>query len=234
IYWKDVWLKRPGELARRHPAPAGAACCSVDRLHQQTREAAAPGTTEAGYSCQATQLSAASEPLPWWDFRQYLYDVRTRNHSLARTLRVLWLSSLRWWLRYTPRGYRIVRGFTNWMHRVLTGRPAPDLAAKIPDGAPTPTGRLNLRPGETVKIKSQQEIEQTLDQAGRNRGLSFDPEEMAPYCGGVYEVRLSLSRIIDEKTGKMLHLKQPCIALEGGGCNPGYTSPRPNCPRAPP
>src|SRR5215813_5045096 len=35
IYWKDVWLKRPGELARRHPAPAGAACCSVDRLHQQ-------------------------------------------------------------------------------------------------------------------------------------------------------------------------------------------------------
>src|SRR5262249_27545785 len=64
------------------------------------------------------------------------------------------------------------------------------------------------------------------------RGLSFDPEEMAPYCGGGYEVRLSLSRIIDEKTGKKLHLKQPCIALEGGVCNAEYASCRLNCPPA--
>ena len=118
------------------------------------------------------------------------------------------------------------------MHQWLTGRTSPSLCSKIKRGAPTPTGRLDLSPGELVRIKSQEEIEQTLDETGKNRGLSFDPEEMAPYCGRVFKVRSSVTKIIDESTGKMLQMKQPCIMLEGVVCQAEYASCRLNCPRA--
>jgi hypothetical protein len=118
------------------------------------------------------------------------------------------------------------------MHRWLSGRPSPALEGKIEAGRPTPTGRLHLRPGELVRIKSQAEIEHTLDGQGNNRGLSFDPEEMAPYCGRVVRVRSSVTRIIDEATGKMIPMKQPCIILDGVVCNAEYARCRLNCPRA--
>jgi hypothetical protein len=41
-----------------------------------------------------------------------------------------------------------------------------------------------------------------------------------------------VTKIIDEPTGKMLHMKQPCIMLEGVVCNAEYASCRLNCPRA--
>ena len=104
------------------------------------------------------------------------------------------------------------------MHQWLSGRASPSLHGQIPDGVPTPTGRLDLKPGEYVRIKTQTEIEQTLHKDSKNRGLSFDPDEMAPYCGRVVQVRKAVTMIIDEPTGKMLYMKQPCIMLEGVVC----------------
>jgi len=104
------------------------------------------------------------------------------------------------------------------MHQWLSGRASPSLHGQIPDGAPTPTGRLDLKPGEYVRIKTQTEIEQTIHKNGQNRGLYFDPEEMAPYCGWVVKIRKPVTKIIDEPTGKMLHMKQPCIMSEGVIC----------------
>ena len=83
-----------------------------------------------------------------------------------------------------------------------------------------------------IRIKSKSEIDESLDEAGKNRGLSFGPEEMAPYCGRVFKVRNSITQIIDEPTGRMLRMKQPCIMLEGVVCNGEYASCRLNCPRA--
>jgi hypothetical protein len=83
-----------------------------------------------------------------------------------------------------------------------------------------------------VRIKAQTEIEQTLGKNGKNRGLYFDPEEMAPYCGCVVKVRKSVTKIIDEPTGKMLHMKQSCIMLEGVVCKAEYASCRLHCPQA--
>ena len=54
---------------------------------------------------------------------------------------------------------------------------------------------------------------------------------MAPYCGRVVKVYKSVSKIIDEPTGKMLHMKQPCIMLDGVVCKAEYASCRLNCPR---
>src|SRR6185295_17684503 len=106
------------------------------------------------------------------------------------------------------------------------------LNGKIKAGTRTPTGRLNLQPGEYVRIKSQSEIEETLNEIGLNRGLSFDCQEMAPFCGKVFKVRGSVTKILDELTGKMLLMKEPCIYLEGVVCTSQYSSCRLNCPRA--
>jgi hypothetical protein len=89
-----------------------------------------------------------------------------------------------------------------------------------------------LKPGELVRVKSRSEIEATLDARGTNRGLWFDPEEMARHCGGTFRVRSSVTKIVDEMTGKMRVMKQPCIILEGVACQGEYARCRLNCPRA--
>jgi hypothetical protein len=237
LFWKDVWLKPADDKGDStkpttdvsSDLPGG---CSEPQLIATTRFTSGAESEEPRYSCQATEMYAATQPLAWWDVRQYVFDVVTGNHSVGRVLRVLFLASLRWLLLHVPCGYRLFKGFHDWMHMWLSGRASPSLHGQIQDGAPTPTGRLSLKPGEYVRIKSQTEIELTIDKKGRNRGLSFDPEEMAPYCGRVVKVRKSVTKIIDEPTGKMLHMKQPCIMLEGVVCNAEYASCRLNCPRA--
>ena len=81
-----------------------------------------------------------------------------------------------------------------------------------------------------MRIKPVAEILPTLNRKGQNRGLTFDPE-MVPYCGGKYQVRGVVRRLIDEPTGRMLEMKNPCIALEGVVCNSEYSEKRFMCPR---
>jgi len=61
--------------------------------------------------------------------------------------------------------------------------------------------------------------------------MSFS-QEMVPYCGGTYRVRSVVGRLIDEKTGKMLTMKNPCVILEGVFCQARYNERMINCPRA--
>jgi hypothetical protein len=89
-----------------------------------------------------------------------------------------------------------------------------------------------VKPGEWVRIKPQIEIERTLDKRSKNRGLLFDSEEMAPFCGGTYRVHSSVTRILNEATGEMMDMKQPCIILENVACRAEYARCRLNCPRA--
>ncbi len=62
-------------------------------------------------------------------------------------------------------------------------------------------GELNLQSGDTVEVRSPEEIAPTIDENGRTRGLWFD-WEMVPYCGGRYRVKDRVERIIDERTGR--------------------------------
>jgi hypothetical protein len=272
LFWKDEWLKPAsdngcGSARPTAAVPAPAVGCTEAQLLAHTQRSAGAEGAEPRYACQATEMYDATQPLVWWDVRQYVFDVVTGNHAARRVVRVLvlaflrwglaqwdvhqhvfdvvtgnhaarrvWrvriLASLRWVLAQVPGGYRCFKGFHDWMHQWLSGRASPSLHGQIPDGAPTPTGRLDLKPGEYVCIKTQTEIEQTIDKNGKNRGLWFDPQEMAPYCGRVVQVRKCVTKIIDEPTGKMLHMKQPCIMLEGVVCQAAYASCRLNCPRA--
>jgi hypothetical protein len=232
LFWKDAWLKSADErqsgLAR--PAAASGRACTEADLRASTRD---PGdeSQAARYRCQATQLYDFTAPLAAWDPRQYLYDVWTGNHSVSHVLRVVLLAWLRWMLPRIPLGYRPFRAFHDWAHLRLSGRPCPTLTTHVEDGERTPAGRLDLMPGEWVRIKPQSQIEPTLDKARKNRGLTFDHQEMAPYCNRVVRVRKAVTRIIDEPSGRMIEMKQPCIMLEGVVCKAEYANRRLNCPR---
>jgi hypothetical protein len=53
--------------------------------------------------------------------------------------------------------------------------------------------------------------------------------EMTRFCGRTARVSHRVERIIDEKTGRMLQMRHPCIVLEGIVCEGAYSV---NCPRS--
>jgi hypothetical protein len=238
LFWKDEWLKsttdNDNRPERRDTDGAESPIGGITEP-ELVANAIVPSVIdgdEQRYSCQATKLYEATEPLAEWNIRQYVLDVVTGNHSVGQVLRVAWLGSLRWLLERLPFGWRLAKAFNDWMHQILTGRPSPCLDPKIERGGKTPALRLDLKPGELVRIKSKTEIEETLDEVGNNRGLTFDREEMVPYCGQEFTVRSLVTRIIDEPTGKMLQMKQPGVILDGVVCTGEFASRKLNCPRA--
>lgn len=83
----------------------------------------------------------------------------------------------------------------------------------------TPVLRLNLAVGQRVRVRSLEEIQTTLDTNGCNRGLWFDPAEMAPFCGKQMVVSRVIRRLIDEATGELKELKVPSIVLSETECS---------------
>jgi hypothetical protein len=72
---------------------------------------------------------------------------------------------------------------------------------------------------------------ETLDSNKKNRGLFFDVE-MLPYCErGTYRVLNRVERIVDEKTGKLIKLPNPCVILDGASCSGMHSASRMFCPR---
>jgi hypothetical protein len=236
LFWKDVWLKPStpdGTTARSAAAPIpltrAPRITEQDLARLTVKEAG--GEKEPVYSCQATRLFDATEPLAWWNPRQYLLDVATGNHSVAHVLRVLVIAWLRVLTVRAPRGYRLFSAIHAMAHRILVGRELPFFDGKIPAGQRTPAEALGLQPGELVRIKSKSEIEATLDTKGLNRGL-FADIELAPFCGTVATVKKAATRFIDDSTGLMQFPKQPCIVLDRVACLGEYSDCRLLCPRA--
>ena len=136
------------------------------------------------------------------------------------------------WLSRTGIGLgRPMRWFYDRFHPLWGGSPFPRRNGSIARGDRTPADSLNLRPGELVRIKPYQEILTTLDAGNRNRGLYFDAEEV-PYCGGTYRVQKRVTRIIDERTGKMREMKTPSVILDSVICESRYSECRLFCPRS--
>ena len=80
----------------------------------------------------------------------------------------------------------------------------------------TPVGNLGLQPGEMVTIKPLEEMRDTLDRHGRNRGLVCDIE-LKQFCGKAFRVRARLDRMISEPTGLMRKVEGTVI-LDGNTC----------------
>ena len=228
LFWKTAWLKHPDAPEER---PGGS---TPMRLTEAQLWAATQAVTSSPekpiYSCQATCLFSATRPLKWWDARQYVRDISSGNVKLRHALTFLFLS----WLRALTRvgvAYRAARALYRVAHRLLVGRPAPEGGGRIPAGTPTPVRALNLQPGQWVRVRSNDEILDTITRDNKNRGMWFD-DEATVFCGGEFQVERRVERIINEVTGEMLQMKTPCITLKGVQCLGIYSRTRLFCPRA--
>jgi hypothetical protein len=229
IFWKENWLKRvseavvPAESVQAPRAFANAAGNSA--LYGINRIAAAAQSKneqgESVYSCQATDVRSFTFEMKWWDPRQYIRDLRSGNlcaglagHSQSGPVLEFMLAVI-----------QVLRAFIISFFREYRHAPYPFI------GGTQERSRLetlDLQPGELVQVCSKEQILATLDKGQRNRGLWFDGE-MLPYCGGIYRVLRRVHQIIDEKTGKMVMMKHPCIVLEGVVCKSDFNR---LCPRA--
>ena len=214
-----AWLRPvdgPATVTGHEPsvAPNGSKLLPV--LQPATRRPTTEG--EVAYKCQVTELlRAAPEVLPWRNLSQYAEDVKSGNvdlHFAARAFLVGGFNRVQHVSKRLPTWLRFRKGKT-W--RFIEGRPGR-----------TPTVEIGLQPGEWVRVKSKEEIMQTVNTEHLNRGLGFQAE-MVPFCGRTARVARRVTQIIDEKTGRMIYMKNPCIILEGIVCEGAYSA---SCPRA--
>jgi hypothetical protein len=221
IYWKEAWLKRTDDLAAREgalpPGPERPRLTVAD-LHTRSRKPVASDDEER-FSCQATELlRAAPELLPLRNLGQYGWDIRSGNAGILAVFRAVLVGMFNRLqaisTRVLPRRLWIRDGLRwGFVKGTLTK---------------TPTGTSDLQPGELVRVKPKALIMRTLSKDLRNRGLGFE-EEMARHCGREARVLRRVDRCIDERTGRLLHMKNPCIVLDGIVCEGAYNA---NCPRS--
>jgi len=210
LYWKLDWLE---PVSAESPQ-------QVPRAQPQRPDAVPPVLAEAAhgdghtehtpiYSCQATELLQATsfvsvrDPELWWR------DIRSRNATIGTALAGMAVLAFNKWQAMSKR-------LPPWL-RIRGGRHWPSYR---PSGERRSYPPLDLRPGELVEVKSLPEIEATLDERGAVRGLRF-ASEMIPFCGKLARVLARVDRIIDEKTGRMLELRD-CIILEDVWCQGTY------------
>jgi len=72
--------------------------------------------------------------------------------------------------------------------------------------------------GDTVRIRSLEEIRATLDDKGQLAGLSF-MEEMKPFCGRTARVYRALDKIYDYGRSRTMRQLDQCVLLAGLRCD---------------
>jgi len=221
IFWKEAWLKRSphgeqrigNDHQRSDTSPPTVPAPAWEGLNRSTRRGdIAPG--EPRYRCQATDLLKATTTVRRrhrWNPAFYLKDLTSGNVGVRD---------------FVVYG---VRAAINAFTRYWFGWRSPRLRGLATEA--TPTATLNLQPGELVQVRSKDEILKTLTPGMRNRGLWFDVE-MVRYCDSRFRVLSRVERIIDEKTGRLMRLPNPCLILEGVVCSGCLSDNRMFCPRA--
>jgi hypothetical protein len=161
----------------------------IDNLRAKLSTKASPDR----YICQSTELAKATQPL-------------TRGRILAKCIEEI---------RSGSRGIlEMISLVAAPMWRKATRKiPRKRLAGTLKR---TPAGNLGLQPGEWVTIRPASEIAETLDNRGRNRGLSCD-YGMSNHSGEKLRVRHRLDRMISEPTGEMRKVEST-VVLEGLNC----------------
>jgi hypothetical protein len=200
LLWKEIWLRRVRDASQ---AGLESICAAKDTADDFTTQTACDHATLSTfthrdghryYRCQATQIFDASNHLSWWDPRQYFTDLWSGNVTPSEFVR------------------GILINLFNAVQKLRGGCGYPYL--EFGNNEKTATRELNLMPGEFVQVKNKEEIQATLDRWSKNRGLWFD-KEMIRYCGGRFRVLKRVERTIDEKTGRLIELRNPCIILDG-------------------
>jgi hypothetical protein len=214
MFWKEAWLERAendrsnGSLASTEEEEPFVA----EKLGRATKAATGSDPSATRYRCQATEIPNASELLRIRQVGQYVRGVR--SWKLPKIVKGLLVD--------------LFNRYQSWSEarmperlRVSQGRPYPFVAGPLEKGECPPSGGLDLRPGDLVRIKSKREIVATLDKTNRHRGLFVDGE-LTKYCGRTARVLARVNRLIDEKTGEMIEIKSDCIILDGVVCTGDY------------
>lgn len=230
LYWKTAWLKRAGAEPASSKPPSielnGTICSEADVYASAELKRDKDGPV---YMCQGTDVMQFSAPMAWWDIRQYAQDYRSGNVDLRTILNGLAFGTFATLMRS---GLKIGRPL-RWAYNLFSfvWGPYPGAKGKLPKGQPAPWVVANFQPGDLVRVKSLDEILQTIDANQKNRGLSFDAE-MAPYCGKEFRIKTIIETFIDEKTGRLRQLKNRAVSLEGPICLGQYSDCRMLCPRS--
>ncbi len=200
FFWKEAWLRPVEESAPATRAdPRREASAQLRLLSYPTRQ-------DDRYVCQSTVLAGATEVLPRWDLRHLATDVARGQLTAAGLVGIIWRTVV---------------------NRLRASFDLPEIGALVGTAVRNANGALGLQPGERVRVKSADEIQQTLGPAGKNFGLSFEPE-MSRYINGVFEVDFPVRKIILEETGQMVRLKDT-VALKTLVCKGSCVK---NCPRS--
>jgi hypothetical protein len=233
IVWKDAWLERvDGRTADRAVERRGSnapLAALVERVQRGSRANEDPENPGPRYRCQSTQIPAATTPQSVWDFRQYVEDVASGNARLGEVATVLFFLFFEAAANSGLGFGTFLRWSYDMFQKLRGGAPYPLRRGQVPKNSPTPSARLGLDSGEFVKIKTYKEVLDTLSEDLVNRGMNFAPD-MVPYCGQTVKVSKRLRRIMNERTGKLIELKNDCLVLEGVTCGGKFTKPF-LCPR---
>jgi hypothetical protein len=238
IFWKEAWLKKvdgpdsPGTTVRIPKPAENSPSSEADVWRGARKSGEAADSLDPTYVCQATKLLDATVPLRRSDLEPYIEDLTSGNVRLGQMLRTL---------AFVPFSF-IVGGRYGlstpmiWLYdsvqKLTGGTPYPERRGKIAKGGKTPSRRLDLQPGEMVRVRSLPEILETVDEALRNRGMGWHTE-MVRLTGRTFRVARRIEKIINEKTGKMIHLKNDVVILEDGVCLAQYINNcRRFCPRS--
>jgi hypothetical protein len=211
LFWKKAWLRPVEESGSSETSPASMEGIDLNRLRAATRRTTK--SSEFRYRCQLTEIVPATTPLPIVELRQYFEDVSSGNVSFVDLVR------------------EFARAYVKAIVRralALAWRGGSRHSARVPAAA----AKLDLQVGERVQVRPAKDILATLNAEWKNRGLAFE-REMLRHCGHTYRVLARVTRIIDEKSGRMIMLANECIALEGVTCHGRDKCRRLFCPREP-
>ena len=188
IFWKEAWLK---------PADGSISQNGFHRPLVNQSDLVSLALRNGEFFCQSSEIVEASRPLPWWQVKQYLWEVRYNQISARDFLRSVFIAV------YNKLAHH--GRFRSW--GLIIGNGSPPSAAQP----------LNLKPGELVRVKSLSDIKSTLDSEGKNRSLLFSPA-MKDFCGEVMRVRDRVENIVLEGTSRQRTLKAT-VLLEGATCD---------------
>lgn len=199
IFWKEAWLSRVDSVEADKSTKQDPA--ELKALAARLR---AP-STGGKYFCQSTNLTVATNPLSMMGrLSTAVRDVSVGTYTLPRVLKLV----------FKPMIGKILLRFR---HRI-----PPTNRTK------TPKGQLGLAEGDWVEVKSVEEIAETLDIHGRNRGLVWS-YDLKHYCGRRFRVARRLDRIIVEYNADMVNMTDT-VLLEGAHCPCKYAVG--GCPRS--
>ena len=208
IYWKTAWLEKIDDDQARYRTASPDEAQRLETICNQAARSDDEGSTV--FRCQATEAVRATEPQTARAPGQYAREIACGNITLWQ--------------------------FVTTACRAIYLKTRSKLGNKdlLPLKLPVKNGErglpILLKPGDWVEVKSFDDIAKTLNGEARNRGLCFT-HEMLPACGKKFRVLDRVHRIIDEKTGRMIELKNDCFILDGLYCEGDRSLGRWFCPR---